>query len=79
MQDTEALRNLGIDSTIDEGQEEVAAQTAEVDATPGLMKESAIASLASSVDMTTEEFKQFTDAMIEAGEITAETIEGQYE
>ena len=42
------------------------------------VNEDVIKSLASSVNMTTDEFKQFTTAMIEAGEVTAETTEGQY-
>lgn len=35
--------------------------------------------MAESVGMTRDEFEQFTQAMIDAGEITAETTEGQYE
>ena len=41
--------------------------------------ENNIEKMASSVDMTTEEFKEFTDAMIQAGAVTAKTTEGQYE
>lgn len=41
--------------------------------------ENTMQKMAESVDMTKNEFEQFTKAMIDTGEITATTTEGQYE